>query len=75
MNNEFIVWLRIPGGVIGIDYRELNDYIQEYNSKHLYRYVDFWPWLSYECFEDREEIHGFSALNNPNISKVRTIKS
>lgn len=72
---EFVVWLSVfHNGVIGIDYRELNEYIADYNHWRLYRYVDFWEWFSNECFNDEYKITGLAALNNPNVSKVGYIK-
>lgn len=74
--SPYTVWLSRPGGVVGMDYQELNHYIQLYN-RGLYKYVEFFPWLSYEVFGDTDYITGFSALwndHNPNMKYVEGIK-
>ena len=77
-NSPYTVWLICEGsaGVVGIDYRTLNDYIRLYNSRH-YKYVDFWNWLSWEAFNDDYSVTGFSVLwndKNPNMSQVIGIR-
>lgn len=72
----YTVWLNVSGGVLGVDYQELNKYIRVYNQKKLDRYVAFWPWYSEELFDDADYIHGFSVLwnqDNANMRKVLTI--
>lgn len=74
--SPYTVWLRSdnPNTLVGIDYRQLNWYIQQYNHK-LWKYVDFWEWLSYELFEDEYHLTGISALwSNYNRMEVLSIK-
>ena len=76
ISSDYVIWLSVyNGGVIGIDYRELNDYIYEFNKGRYYRYCDFWNWLSYECFEDEIQITGLSALDQHNLDKLRRINA
>ena len=76
-HSPYTVWLRLyTGGVVGIDYRNLNDYIRLYNHRY-YKYCDFWSWLSYEAFNDEYCVTGFSVLwneHNINMRKVAQIK-
>lgn len=74
--SPYTVWVNVCGGVLGIDYREINKFISVYNKKQLYKYVAFWSWFSEELFDDPDYIHGFSALwndHNTNMCKVLKI--
>ena len=76
-HSPYTVWLKHCDSVIGVDYRELNRYIREYNAKHYSRYFDFWSWYSYNEFGDALYIDGFSALwndHNGNMSQVIPIE-
>ena len=73
-NSPYTVWLRSvnPRCVVGIDYRNLNDLISLYNHR-LYKYVDFWNWLSEEAYFGEYTVTGFDYLwnqHNPNMSRV-----
>lgn len=77
-NSPFTVYLRCPYEhcVTGVDYRELNKYIREYNHG-LYKYCDFWNWLGEVCYNGDVHPTGFDALwnyNNANLSRVITIR-
>ena len=74
--SPYTVWLKSGNSVLGVDYRELNKYILKYNKKGLYKYVDFWNWLSYEMFDDStcSIVSGFSALwNDKNINMTQVV--
>lgn len=76
-HSPYTVWLKTVGHVVGVDYRELNRYIREYNAKHYNRYFSFWGWYSYMEFGDASYIDGFSALwndHNENMSQVIPIE-
>ena len=76
-NSPFTVWLlKNPSGVIGIDYRSLNRMIDIFNREGLARFVDFWPWISAEYFNNEDQVTGFSALwndHNINMNQVHMI--
>lgn len=76
-HSPYTVWLKTVGYVVGVDYRELNRYIREYNAKHYSRYFDFWSWYSYNEFGDASYIEGYSVLwneKNDNMSQVLPIE-
>ena len=58
----------------GIDFDELNCYIDEYNRSA--RLVNFWFWFNWTAPID-VDVHGFSELwnhNNPNMRFVHSIR-
>ena len=76
--SPYTVWLHssAPSGVVGIDYRNLNDLISLYNAS-AYKYVEFWSWLSFEAFFDEYELTGFDVVkneHNPNMSQVIMVR-
>lgn len=76
--SPYTVWLRSssPACVVGIDYRNLNDYITMYNSGAC-KYVEFWSWLSCEAFFDEYTLVCFDPLwndHNANMTQVIMIK-
>ena len=78
-HSPYTVWLRRTGGrgVVGVSFKQLNKRIDEYNKKRYSRFVDFWPWYSYQEFSDVDEVEGFSALwnyGNANMTQVHVIK-
>lgn len=66
------VWLRYSGGVVGIDFDELNAYIDEYNRSRLS--VNFWYWFNWTAPID-VDVRGFSVLWNHNNSNMRFVHS
>lgn len=67
------IWISTCGGVIGFDPDELNHYISEYN-RLMYRFSDFWEYLSYEL---NQYLSGFSTIwnnGNPLMSQLKTIR-
>ncbi len=66
-----IVWISVPGGVVGMNLSYLNDKIDQFNkSEYLVNYASFWEWFSWE---EGETYRGLSFWQR-DTSKIHQIK-
>lgn len=79
MKQRDFVYLRIPGGIIGMNIDYMNSKIDYYNY-HVFPFLyshdlspDFWEWFRYE--EGDEYYYGIFGFNNESvISKIHKIR-
>lgn len=62
---ERLIWVNIPGGVMGFEYRDIEAFNREYKKLEKYG-VDYWNFFNYYFQDDLagRVADGFSALWN-----------
>ena len=71
MQKDNIVWISVPGGVVGMNLDYLNSKIDYYNkSEYLVKYGSFWEWLSWE----EGEIYKGLSYWQKDTSKIHSIR-